>query len=196
MENIWAVILAAGESKRMGTAKMLLPFNGSTIIGNVIKNILDAGANGIIVVLGAESERIISEIRKYSVNFCINERFTEGMLSSVICGIENLPPECSSVMIQPGDQPLIKAETIKSLIDGKENSEFGIVVPVCNKKRGHPVVIDRKYSGEIRNLDSGKGLRSLLLLHPADVLEVETGDTGVLKDFDTYGDYLDEIHKK
>lgn len=196
MENIWAIILAAGESKRMGTSKMLLPVNGSTMLGCSINNILSSGINDVMVVVSPESEKIISEIEKFSVNFCINARFREGMLSSVICGLDNLPAEHGSLLIHPGDQPLVRPETIRRLLETKDKSRFGIIVPFCCGKRGHPVIIDEKYSDYIRQLDTGKGLRSLLFKYPEDVIEVETDDSGVLKDFNTYDQYIREINQK
>jgi len=75
MNNIHSIVLAAGESKRMGKPKMLLPFNGKTMIENVIGNIRKAGMVNITVVIGAEKEKLPLILKQLSVNFCINNDY-------------------------------------------------------------------------------------------------------------------------
>ena len=193
MDEIWAIVLAAGESRRMGSPKMILPFKGSTILGNVIRNITGSRVDNIIVVLGAEKQKIIQLLKKTSVYFCINDNYKEGMLSSVICGVRNLPPDLRAVLVFPGDQPLIAPETINLLIEVYRSSGKGILIPVCEKQRGHPVLLDKKYLNEISGLDHSEGLRSIFSKYPEDVIEVETSDSGILKDIDTYSEYQNEI---
>jgi molybdenum cofactor cytidylyltransferase len=98
-------------------------------------------------------------------------------------------------MIFQGDQPFIDSEVINLVIKTYLSSGKGIVIPVYEKKRGHPLLIDSKYRSEIEGLDPDKGLRSLAMLHSEDVLEIETGKPGILRDFDTYEDYKSEINK-
>lgn len=81
MSEIWAIILAAGESKRMGSPKMLLPFMGITIIENVIANVSGSKVDNIMVVLGADRDSIVKLIRTKAVNYCYNENYKDGMLS-------------------------------------------------------------------------------------------------------------------
>jgi len=194
MGEIWAVILAAGESKRMGSPKMLLPFNGSTMIECVIANVTKSDADKIIVVLGAEKEVLIQLTGKWPIEYCYNENYKEGMLSSVQCGLKNLPPLCKASLVFQGDQPLIPSETINAVIKAYASSEKGIVIPVYEKKRGHPILIDMKYRNDIDNLSPGDGLRSLSYMFPADVLEVDTNESGILRDFDTYEQYTKGIN--
>ncbi|HEX2970541.1 MAG TPA: nucleotidyltransferase family protein [Bacteroidales bacterium] len=193
--NIAAIILAAGESKRMGRPKMLLPFRGRTIIETVVKNIKDSGIENILAVTGAEREITANLLNQNSVNFCINNNYREGMLSSVICGIRNISGDPEAIFIFPGDQPLISPVTIKSMISNYRTSEFGIFIPVFKGRRGHPLLIDRHYMMEVEKLNTEEGLRALAIMHPDDVSEVETNDPGILKDFDTYDDYLREINQ-
>ncbi len=189
MGDIWAIILAAGESKRMGFPKMLLDFNGSSMLENVINNIKSSDIDKIIVVLGSYKESLTAIVANCSVNYCYNENYEEGMLSSVKCGIRNLPKLTAAAVIFQGDQPFIFQDVINKVIMSYRNSEKGIVIPVCNKKRGHPLMVDRKYFDKIEKLDNGEGLRSLAYIYSDDVMEIETGDTGILRDFDTYEDY-------
>lgn len=195
MGEIWALILAAGESKRMKVPKMLLPFNGKTMIEMVIGNVRTSVVNHTLVVLGPYRNEIGNVISNYHVNSCYNERYKEGMFSSVLCGIKNLPEEFESVLIIPGDQPFIRPEVINRLIAGYRNSGKGIVMPVYKKKRGHPLLLDSKYRNILKGFHAHEDLRTLSERYPEDVLEITTNSPGILKDFDTKEDYLNEINK-
>lgn len=194
--GIWSIILAAGESRRMGFPKMLLSFNGKTMIENVIDNVAGSDSCGTLVVLGANKRDLIEIVRKRNVKYCFNENYTEGMLSSVKCGLKNLPSDFKAVLVFQGDQPFIGSSVINSIIGAYRLSDKGLVIPVHNGKRGHPFLIDRKYLDEIDRIDINEGLRSLASSFPGDVLEVETDDQGILIDFDTFEDYKKEISKK
>jgi len=195
MNEIWAIILAAGESRRMGFPKMLLAFEGKTMIENVISNVHESKVNRIMVVLGAVREPLVQVIEKSDVRYCYNENFKDGMLSSVICGFRNLPSDYNAVMVFQGDQPLIKPAAINTVIEAYLSSGKGIVIPVHKKRRGHPILIDRKYRNEVEYLSPARGLRSLAQKFSDDVLEIETEETGILRDFDTYDEYRKEINQ-
>lgn len=196
MNKIWALILAAGESKRMGFPKMLLDFGGITMLERVIENVKGSDVDQIMVVLGAEHEKLKIIMRNLMVSFCYNEKFADGMLSSVKCGFNSIPVGYRAVLVFQGDQPLIKSDLINSVIKAYRSSGYGLIMPVCNGKRGHPLLIDNKYNAEIKLLDSSEGLRSLAVKFAKDVLEIETGDEGILRDFDTYDEYRSAINQK
>ena len=196
MGELWSIILAAGESKRMGSPKMLLMFKGRTMIENVIENVSGSEIINILVVLGSDKEILTEVVGKFNVKHCFNDNYIEGMLSSVQCGFRNLPSDFEAVMIFQGDQPLITPKTINKVIEAYRLTGKGIVIPVYKKKRGHPLLINRKYSKEIKKLDAHEGLRSLAYRFPEDVMEVETDDPGILKDIDTYEEYWKEINQK
>lgn len=195
MSEIWAVILAAGESKRMGTPKMLLPFNGSTMIRNVIQNVSESDISKIMVVLGAHKEKISMEIEKLPVRTCFNDDFSQGMLTSVKCGVRNLPSGFDAVLVFQGDQPLIRPATINKIINSYTSSNKSLAIPVYKNRRGHPLLVDKKYTIDIEKISPDKGLNTLAEQYSHDVLEVETDDPGILRDFDTYEEYLKEINK-
>jgi molybdenum cofactor cytidylyltransferase len=196
MGGYWAIILAAGESKRMGFPKMLLQFNGMSMLENVIKNVTASGVDNTLVVLGAEREALTDLVSKTSVEYCFNDNYKEGMLSSVKCGFRNLTSDPEAVLVFQGDQPFISPGIINRIIEGYRSSGKGIVIPVYKGKRGHPLLIDRKYQNEIELLDDREGLRSLSHKFHDDVLEIETDDPGILRDFDTYEEYEKEINQK
>jgi molybdenum cofactor cytidylyltransferase len=195
MSGIWSIILAAGESKRMGFPKMLLQINGKNMIEKVIENVAESDTDGILVVLGASRERLVDLVSTYDVKYCYNENYKEGMLSSVQCAFRNLPTDIEAVLVFQGDQPFISPVVADSVIKAFRTSGKGIVIPVFNGKRGHPLLLDRKYREEIEMLDPDEGLRSIARIYSDDVFEVETADPGILKDFDTYDDYMKELNQ-
>jgi molybdenum cofactor cytidylyltransferase len=195
MGEIWAVILAAGESKRMGLPKMLLTFSGMTMIEKVITNVSESKIDKKIVVLGAYREALVELISKLPVKYCYNDNYKKGMLSSVQCGFRNLSSVCRAVLVFQGDQPLITSNAINEVIEAYLSSGKGIVIPVYKGRRGHPLLIDIKYRDEIEKLNPDKGLRSLACMFSDDVLEVDTNESGILTDFDTYEQYKKELIK-
>lgn len=195
MTGIWAIVLAAGESKRMGSPKMLLPYNEVTIIEQVIRNLLDSNVDRVVVVVGANREEIMKVTRKYDVFHCYNENYKTGMLSSVKCGFYSLPEGCLAALIMPGDQPMTGPGEINRVISAFSESDKGLVMAAYDGRRGHPLIVDMKYSEEVFALPDDEGLRALAMRHPEDVLESVTDDPSVVRDIDTQEDYMNEISK-
>ncbi len=193
MSELWGIVLAAGESKRMKTQKLLLPFNGKTMIETVIENISGSLVNKIIVVLGSDHEEILKALSHLPVKSCYNENYKQGMLSSVKCGVRALPEDYEAVLIFPGDQPLIPSKVVNLIIEAYRRSDKGILIPTYKNKRGHPILIERKYRNKIEQLDEKEGLRALAYQFADDVLEVETDSPEILMDFDTREEYLNAI---
>jgi molybdenum cofactor cytidylyltransferase len=193
--EIWAIILAGGESKRMKAPKMVLPFRGSTIIQKVIENVNASEVDKTMVVLGSSFEIILNVITGMSITYCYNDNYKEGMLSSVKCGFRSLPKDLQAVLVFQGDQPLIPPETVNVVINAWRNSGKGIVIPVTSGKRGHPLLIDRKYRDKIEVLKDDEGLRSLAGKFRDDVLEVEVNTPEILIDIDTQEDYVKAINQ-
>jgi molybdenum cofactor cytidylyltransferase len=184
-----AIILAAGSSRRMGSQKMLLPFGDSTILETVIQNVLSSSVDSVLVVLGANQDEIHDVIRPLPVDVCFNTEHLSGMLSSVVCGFNALPDDTGTALVFLGDQPGILPSVTDSVIEAYNESLHGIVIPVSNHRRGHPLLVDFKYKREIARLDLEKGLRALMHHFPEDVLEVELDEPGILLDIDTPEDY-------
>ncbi len=196
MNNYWAIILAAGASTRMKKQKLLLHFKGKTIIEKVIDNAMQTVNSNIVVVLGSHHEEIRKQIGNPSLQYVVNINFPEGMLSSVICGFRALPESAEAALIFLGDQPQVPSSISDKLIKAKKISKKGIIIPIFEGKRGHPVLIDTKYISEIENLDPQQGLRSLTNNNYTDILELECDSPEILRDIDTPEDYHFEISKK
>ncbi len=195
MPEIWGIILAAGESKRMKAPKLLLPFRGKTMIEIVIENVTFSGIKNILVVLGSGRDEILEVINRLPIKHCYNDKFQQGMLSSIQCGFRSLPDTSDAVMIFLGDQPMIHEKVVEAVIKAYVLSRKGILIPVYNKKRGHPILVDLKFRKEIEKLDARQGLRSLAHKFPGEVLEVEVAYDGILRDIDTREEYLNEVNQ-
>ncbi len=196
MNEIWAIILAAGASTRMKRQKLLLPFNGKTIIETVVENVANVVGSNIMVVLGSHAEEIKSLMENQKVQFCINENYLNGMLSSAICGFRALPNEAKAALVFLGDQPQIPQLATNLVIDAWMKSKKGIVMPTFNGRRGHPVLIETRYKSEIEKLDPERGLKTLSEKYKYDVFEVECEIPEILRDIDTPEEYQFEINKK
>jgi len=193
---IWAIILAAGESKRMGKPKLLLPFGEKTLIETVIDNVIKSKAEKILAVLGSDWEKIEKKIKNFPLKIVVNPYFPRGMLSSVQWGFQALPKNTQAVLVVLGDQPAVSSAIINKIIDAFKRIKKGIVLPVYKNNRGHPVLIDMKYRDEVENLSPDVGFRDLVYNHPEDILEVEVGTPGILQDIDDMEDYRRGLKNK
>lgn len=189
---ISAIVLAAGESKRMGKVKQLLPFAQSTVLEQVIKNLLESKLNEIIVVLGYQAQKIARKIGSNPVKIVINPNFKQGMSSSIKCGLSQIDKRAEAIMIMLGDQPLIGKEIVDTLIEMFLKSNQGIIVPVYEGRRGHPIIFDAQYKSELLSLEGDIGGRKVIETHLQDILEVEVNSPGVIIDIDNKADYLSQ----
>jgi len=190
---ICAIVLAAGESRRMGSQKLLLPFGATTVIGRVVDQLLQSGIDKIFVVTGHNADKIAEELSARAVAIVDNPDYPSGMLSSVRCGLRALPRECQGVMVALGDQPSITTNLIDDIIQAFKANHKGIVVPVFQNRRGHPILLSTRYRDEILSQYDDAGLRDLLHAHPDDVLELAVSDPCVLSDMDCPEDYQREL---
>ena len=191
---IYAILLAAGESKRMGTLKQILPFGKSTVIEIVIDSLLESDIEKTKVVLGYRSEEISGVIGNREVDIVINKNYKNGMLSSIKCGISSLPEDAEAFLLCLVDQPAIMASDINKLIKAYKKSGKGIIIPAYKGKRGHPIVFDRKYTDDIINLkEDGDGLREVVWKNSDDILEVEVENNAVIKDMDNIEEYREIV---
>jgi len=189
-----AVILAAGEAKRMGKLKQLLPWGNSTILETVINNLLRCNNidEQIRVVIGARADRINKVLQKWSdprLQVVINHNYQVGMLSSVRCGINNLPQSTEYILFTLGDKPLITTKTFDKIIHILMEKRPEILVPVYKEQRGHPVIISSNLLGEVRSLTGSGGLRGLIKKYPEKVYRHPVMAREIIIDIDYYREY-------
>ncbi len=186
-----AIVLAAGESKRMGKLKQLLPLGESTIIEQTIDNLLSSRIGEVIVVMGHGAEEIKRRLGTRQVKIVYNPRYTEGMSTSIAAGLRELDAKADAVMLVLADQPFIDSQTIDKLLDEFGKHDRGIAFPAYRGKRGHPVIFSRRYIDELLKLKGDAGAKELIERHPDDILEVPVDSPGILRDIDTPEAYSD-----
>jgi molybdenum cofactor cytidylyltransferase len=186
---IAAVVLAAGESSRMGRPKLLLPYRGVTVLECVLRAVLDSPVDRTVVVLGFGRERIGRLLEPLPVEAVMNPDPGRGMLSSILTGLAALPDDPGAVFIVPGDHPDLTPAVFKALLDARAASGKGLIVPTREGRGGHPLLMDLAYRHEAGRLDPAAGLRALLLAHPDDVFRLPVEAGGILTDIDTPADY-------
>ena len=187
MSGGWAaVVLAAGLSRRFGTAnKLLAPIAGVPMLHRVIALAQAAGFANPHVVLGHDAEEIARGLVGRGGLIVINPDFESGMASSLHAGLSALPDEVEGALILLGDMPLVRAETVATLVAAAAaHPERAAFVPVEGGEWGNPVLIRRRLFPEVLALTGDRGARALLRGR-ADCLDVAVDDPGIHRDFDT-----------
>jgi len=187
--RVSAIVLAAGESRRMGRAKMTLPFGESTILETVIRALEDSEIDGVTVVLGRNWPEVYPAIQHLDAEVVVNPRPERGMLSSAQWGLGHLRDDVDAFLFALGDQPQLLSGTVNALIRAATESDHGIFLPTHEGKRGHPLLVKSRHKQAILNLSESGGLNQLLDQNPSDIREVPRDSETVLHDIDTPEDY-------
>ena len=191
-DKIGAVVLAAGRSARMGEAKQLLRVNGRTLLEQALTGVPGSDVNAVVLVLGYAAEQIQRELSPEllgEVTIVVNKSYEEGMSSSVRVGLAALGPQIDAALVVLADQPLVKPETMCSIIRTYKHSSAEIVVPHYKGKRGNPVLLDRAVFPEAMKLEGDTGFRAIFSSHAAGLLPFDVDDEGVVLDIDSREDY-------
>lgn len=185
--KIAAIILSAGQSSRMGPRnKLLAEIDGVPMVLRAVDAALASGAGPVIVVTGHEHERVEAALAGRDVVLTHNPAYAEGISTSLRTGLGAVPDTADGAVICLGDMPLISAELLDRLIAAYNPTEGrAIVVPTREGKRGNPVLWDRRFFDEMRQVAGDVGARHLIGEYAEMVAEVETGDAAVLTDIDT-----------
>lgn len=181
------IILAAGESARLGRPKQNLVFEGKTLLQRAAETALSTACGPVIVVLGANAEAIRQTISQYPVEIIYNADWPEGIASSIRLGIKELQqkPGVTSVILMLCDQPLVSATLLNELVE--KRADAGIVACTYENTIGTPVLFSSAYFEELQLLTGNEGAKKILLKHPATVISIPFPLGGV--DIDTIEDY-------
>ncbi len=176
-----AAVLAAGESRRMGSPKALLPYHGK----NFAEHLLEVAAHPRVgvkrVVLGARAEEIGPRLHLGDATIVINHEWQSGQLSSIQAAVRSLPAgETAGLLLCPVDHPLVSAELVSRLIEAFDASGKLIVLPIYRGKRGHPLIFAASLYPEILAASPEVGARQVVWAHAGEVLEIETQEEGVI----------------
>lgn len=185
--NVWAVVLAAGRSTRMGRVnKLLSAVDGKPMVARIVTMLKKCALGGISVVLGHQAEKLRQALPAHKLHFTRNKQFKKGMASSIRCGVAALKDDVDAALIVLADMPRVQVLTVASLVAAL-NPEEGrtIAVPRYRGKRGNPVLFARQHFEELMTLEGDKGAQGVLIDNAAAVIEVAVDDPGVLMDVDT-----------
>ena len=184
---IGAIVLAAGQSRRMGeTNKLLIEVDGRPILAHVVRTLCAAGLPPPIVVTGCEAERVRAALADTPVRFVHNADFADGLSTSIRAGVSSIPETWSGCFICLGDMPEVTPATLRALMEAFDPAAGrSICVPVHEGRRGNPVLWARQHFPRLMALSGDVGARHLLAELKDEVAEVETPSPGVLQDVDT-----------
>ncbi|MEQ8249063.1 MAG: molybdopterin-binding/glycosyltransferase family 2 protein [Alphaproteobacteria bacterium] len=185
--RITAVVLAAGQSRRMGAAnKLLEAVHGEAMVRRVVAHAQASQAADVVVVLGHQGERVRAALADTGVSFTDSPHFADGLSASLKAGIAAVPSASDGAVVLLGDMPGVTADHIDRLIAGFNPVEGrGICVPTTRGKRGNPVLWGRAFFDEIASLSGDVGARHLIGTHQDAVCEVALEDDAIFVDVDT-----------
>jgi molybdenum cofactor cytidylyltransferase len=184
-----AVILAAGGSSRMGQPKQLLRFRGTTLLRRAVDTALSAGAEQVIVVLGAASEKLVPEVEATSATIVLNDQWMEGVSTSLRGGLAAVGSEARGVFIYPADMPLVTPEALRELARRQQMSGRPAAMTEAGGIRGVPVFVTRSLFPSLMIQEGDVGGAQYLRAHPEAVEAVHFDDPDIVRDVDRPEDY-------
>jgi molybdenum cofactor cytidylyltransferase len=182
------MLLAAGESSRMGVVKALLPFDDRTFVEHLVDRYRGAGLDPLYVVLGHRREEIIPRLPPF-VRVAVNPYPEAGQLSSLKAGLEALGGVGNAVLVGPVDQATVAPQTLAALLEAWKRTRARAVVPRFEGQRGHPVILARAIFPGVFRAKPSDSLRSVLESYASDVHELEVDDPRVLLNVNNPADY-------
>jgi molybdenum cofactor cytidylyltransferase len=192
-----AIVLAAGKSSRMGRLKANLPVstnpgNKETFLRLIVRTLLDAGIDDVVIVLGHEMDAVLRNFTESGLpaRFVENADYASGQLSSLVAGLRVVDrPGVAATLITLVDIPFVSAATVRAVVDCYHRTQVAIVRPVRAGRHGHPMLVDRSLFDELRHTDPRAGARPVIRAHATIEGDVEVDDEGAFADIDTPEDY-------
>jgi molybdenum cofactor cytidylyltransferase len=190
VNEVAAIILAAGRSERMGAFKPLLLFGPNTVIQSCLDNFRDGGVESIVVVIANDprAELLRKHLQGSGVTIAVNPDPSSEMSASIAAGIRALPESAKAVLINPVDHAAVPPHVVEKLIDYWTKGTR-LVKPTWNERGGHPVLVDLAFRDELLSLDPHRGLKAFFEVHANDVTRVAVGSNFIARDMDTWDDY-------
>jgi molybdenum cofactor cytidylyltransferase len=190
---ILAIVLAAGASSRMGQAKAALPIGqtGQTVVGRVVRTLLEGGVPGVTVVAGAHIDAVRTAMPVESRARVIEHPgWAQGQLSSLLAGLDAIDgPLLEAVVVTLVDVPLVKPATVAAVIAAWRAHRAPITRPVAGERHGHPVIFDRSVFADLRSADPAIGAKAVFATYRDRIVNVEVNDPGAFVDIDTPEEY-------
>lgn len=191
---IGAIVLAGGMSTRMGQPKVLLPWsNGKTIIEHIIEQLIRSRVDQIVVVTGPTHDEVKALLKPMGVKVSYNRSYRTGeMLSSLKTGLRAMPDHIAATMIVLGDQPRLQPKVIYKVMKAYAEGEGHLIAPSFQMRRGHPILVSRRYWPEFFNLPRTGSPRDVINAHQDEIHYINVETDSVLRDVDTPDDYDQE----
>ena len=186
---IGAIVLAAGESTRIGRPKPLLPFGDRTFLEQIIAVLREADVDRITVVLGAQAEAIGKAVDLSGIDVVFNKDYRAGQLSSLLAGLENTPSQAEAILLCLVDGPFMTADIVRRLIATFKRTGAPIVIPTFEGRRGHPSLFARSMFEQLTQAPPNEGVRHVIYANENKVTEVEIPDRAVVTGINTPEDY-------
>jgi len=185
--RVAAIVLAAGQSRRMGRAnKLLASIDGRPMVVHAVDAMRASKADPVIVVTGHDAGRVEDVLDEASLRLVHNPDFADGLSTSLKVGLDALPDDVAGVLIGLGDMPRIKSGQIDRLIAAFDPlAGRAICVPTVRGKRGNPVLFATRFLPEMLQISGDVGARHLIGAHADEVFEIEMDDDAPLLDIDT-----------
>ena len=195
VKQVAGVVLAAGESRRMGRLKALLPFGNRTVIEQVLHPLLQLDLVSITVVLGHRAEEIAAVLKALPVHLVTNPHYRDGMTTSVQAALHHITPLPDAYLLALVDQPQLGITPVQRVLTAFDQTDKGFVIPTWNGKRGHPIILAARYRQEVLALGPDQGLNLVTRSHPDDTLELPMSDDDILRDMDYQEEYEAELQR-
>jgi molybdenum cofactor cytidylyltransferase len=184
------IILAAGESTRMGSPKALLKIGDKSFAQQIVDTLIASRVLDIVIVLGADAESIQSQLNWFEGKTVINKEWEKGQLSSALSGLHAVEQhDLHGVLIWPVDRPLVSRHVVVGMLHQFWTKHKQIVVPIYRGRRGHPVLFGKNLFHDLERAPMDVGVRSVLQARPDDVLEYQTEEEGVVINIDSPEDH-------
>lgn len=190
MRNIGAVILAAGESSRLGQSKQLLQFRGKTLVRRIVDIAGEAGCSPTVVVIGSDKDKVARELEQTSAVVIENANWNDGMGTSIRCGVQRLidiAPKVEAMVLLVCDQPFVDSDIIQQLITLAQKTKKAIVASRYAETLGVPALFNRSCAEELLSLDDANGAKPIILSNPDRVSEFSFPEGRI--DIDTAADH-------
>jgi len=187
---IAGLILAAGESSRMGIPKATLTWRGRTFLELIVQTLREGGLERMVVVLGHKAENIQRQVEIEPAQVVINPDYRSGQTSSLQVGLQALmADELEAVLLCLVDHPAVSGETVRRIVAAFRQCGAPVVVPTYQDRRGHPILVGRQVFDELLGLSCNAGADSVVRKYRAQTRFVEVEDEGVVIDVDDLESY-------
>ncbi len=195
MPQVWAILLAAGESSRMGRLKALLPWRETTLLEYQLHSLLEAGLHQVVVVLGHDGDRLKPIVDSVDgASWALNPDYLQGKTTSLKTGVAALAgQQVSDVLLLNVDQPR-PADTVRNLLERHLASPCLITIPTHGGKGGHPILISARLLPELAEIEEeSQGLKAVVRRHAEATERIELDDPAILLDLNTPEQYREAL---